>query len=91
MTDKLICAVCLSDCMTAVTLAETIDQGRIDATPGPRLIAAVREAVDNGKQLVINNNNMAGFYAVTTVRGTAVCAGHMYEVTYGRGQMGNPW
>ena len=91
MIDKPICAVCLSDCMTAASFVETAEHGRLPASPGRHLIAAAREAADNGEQLIINNNSMAGFYAATTVRGTAVCAGHMYEVTYGRGKMGNPW
>lgn len=91
MTDKLICAICLSALTIPTTFAETAERGRLDANPGPYLIAAAREAVDNGERLIIDNNNMAAFYAATTVRGTAVCAGHMYEVTYGRTATGNLW
>jgi hypothetical protein len=95
MADRLLCAPCVWALCVPTTVVEVLGGGgeasfRLDFGPGPALLAAARAEVDKGRPIVINTQSWAGIYAVTTVRGTAACMGHLQEVMYPPNR-GEPW
>ncbi len=91
--DNLLCAPCLwALCIPATVVEVDGDPNhRLDVQPGPRMVAAVRAEVDQGRRVTINRYTGAGFYAATAVRGTATCSIHLQEVIYSSRSRGEPW